>query len=335
MKSPLLLLSAIATAALLGACGKKSVAADPGPEPLAVVGGEKILPADLIAEISWRRKNDQFVPAPDKLLDEMVDRLATVQRAKKDGLDKDPDTKRRIETQLIASLRESKLDEQIRKIEISDADVEAAYKNNLDRYTRKAIDRFAILFVDADSKSSDQRRKEARGRLETARARAIENPAPGGRGPSASGFGILAVEFSEDQASRHRGGDIGWIEEGAANTRFPASVIAAGAKLEAGGISDIIGTDRGLYLIRKTDSRPGGVTPLTEISGELRQTLLRDRRNALEKSFIDETRAAANPHIDRAALSALELPSPARPPARPPDPADPADFPGVTSAPSR
>ena len=314
---------------LFAGCGKKTVSTASGPEPLAVVGGEQILPEDLLSEISWRRSNGQFVPAPEELLQQMVDRLAAVQRAKRAGLDKDPDTRRKMEIQLVASLRERELEEKIRGIQITDAEVEAAYQEDIQRHTKKALHRFSIIFIGADSKASESRRQEALETIRSARARTLETPAPGGRGPSASGFGSLSAEFSEDQASRHRGGDIGWIEEGAGNTRFPANLLEAGFKLENGGISEPIETDAGFYLIRKTDHRPCGVTPLAEVAGNIRGNLLKKRRAAAEEAFVQETRDPANPRINAGALSAMKLPGHV-----PAGQAQPAPFPDVTTAPA-
>ncbi len=320
-------LAIVATALFLAACGKKEAPVASGPTPVAIVGGEAILPEHLLQEIEWRQSNGHFIPPPDQLLQEMIDRLATVQRARREGLESDIETKRRIESNLIARLRETTLESQIREISITDQEIETAYQARINEFTTQALDRFSILFQAAPPKASEARRAEAKQRLETALKLATENPLSGGRGPAASGFGVLAVEYSDDQASRHRGGDIGWIETGRGQGRIPDSILSAGALLEVGAISPVLTADDGFYLIRKTESRPAATKPLSEVAEELRNTLLRDRRNAIEQSFVSSTRSAAAPKINADALKAVKFP-----PLRKPSATDePPALPGVST----
>ena len=94
--APLLCLTAVA--GVLTQCKKAPVGtATPAPEPaLAVVAGRTITATDLREEAEWRKANHQAVPAAEVLLDEMVRRLAIVERARAAGLEKEADTRRRI-----------------------------------------------------------------------------------------------------------------------------------------------------------------------------------------------------------------------------------------------
>mgnify|MGYP000129702333 CR=1 FL=1 len=308
--APVLLIPALVC--LLAHCDKPAPsAAEESEPPLAVVGGEPITAGDLRAEAAWRRDQRQTVPPADELLDEMVRRLALVQRARSEGLESDPEIRRRCQSILIAGLRARELDRRVAEVKIGDDEVLAAYEAGSGAFEREALDRFAILFLEADAKMSASRRAELRERLEAGLARADARPAKGGRGPAATGFGAVAIDHSDDQASRYRGGDIGWIGADAGSTRWPDSVIETGRALAKGERSGVLETDQGFYAIMKTDARAGGRRPLEEVAPELRRRLLREKRRQLEKAFVEESLAAAAVELDRAAVEAIELDEPA------------------------
>ena len=316
-----------AAVCLLCQCKKAAPSATAGDPSLAVVAGQRITAKDLCAEAEWRRANNQAVPDAEALLKEMVNRLAMIERAKQSGVADEPDTRRRVESLLIARLREQQLDSEIAKLTVTDEELAAAYKARSEEFTRKGLDRFAILFQAAQSKMTDERRAEARKRLQDALVLTDANPAPGGRGPAAAGFGAVAIDHSDDQSSRYRGGDIGWIESDAKPGRFPDSVIAAGRSLKTGTRSDILECDDGYYVIMKTESRPGGARPLAEIGDRLRLGLLHDKQRACEDRFIAKALELAKTEMDRPAARKVTLPVTKRPS----PPADqPPDLPGMT-----
>lgn len=318
------LLLASTAACLLSQCKKESTAATASTEgALAVVAGRPITEKDLIEEAGWRKANNQAVPAAPELLKEMANRLALVERARQSGLADEPGTRRRIESLLINRLREQELDAALSKLEVTPEEINAGYEARREELSRKGLDRFAILFQAADAKASEARRAESRQRLEAAIALADASPAPGGRGPAASGFGAIAAENSEDQSSRYRGGDIGWIESDAKETRWPAAVLEAGRALDKGKRSGVIESPDGYYVIMKTDSRPGGVRPLEEVSENIRQALLREKRRVLEESFVNTAVQASKVEINTEAAARIQLPdttpaAPAAPELSPP-----------------
>lgn len=315
-----------AAACLLSQCQKTGSNKTAGAAPLAVVAGHPITAQDLVAEAEWRKANNQFVPAAELLLKEMVTRLAMVERAKQSGVVDEPDTRRRVDSLLIARLRERQLDAELAKVAVTDEELAEAYKKRAEEFSRTGMDRFAVLFQAAQAKMSEARRAEARKRLEAAIALADANPAPGGRGPAASGFGAVAIDHSDDQTSRYRGGDIGWIETTAKQTRWPDTVLAAGRALKTGSRSDILECEDGFYVIMKTDTRSGGVRPFGEISERLRQSLLREKQRACEERFVAQTLELAKVEMDAAAARNVTLPV-AKPSTNPPD--EPPGFPGI------
>jgi peptidyl-prolyl cis-trans isomerase C len=313
-----------ATACLVSQCEKSATTGAPAKEDaLATVAGQAITEKDLIQEAEWRKANHQAVPAAPELLKEMANRLALVEKAKQSGITDDPETQRRVQSIIIARLREKQLDAELAKVTVSAEELKAAYDSRSAEFARKGLDRFAILFQAADAKASDARKAEAKKRLEDAIALADATPAPGGRGPAAGGFGQVAAQHSDDQVTRYRGGDVGWIESDAKEARLPGNVLEAGRALQKGKRSSVLEAADGFYVIMKTDARAGGARPMEEVADNLRQQLLREKRRALEEQFLAEAlqTSKASFNADAAAkvtLPAAPAPAPAAPELSPP-----------------
>jgi len=276
---------------------------------LATVAGHPITEADLMAEAELRLSQREALPSPSDLLDQMIDRRALLAKARAEGLDKDPAIRRRMESVLIARLREQELEREVAEAQISEEELREAYEARTGELSRKGQDRFAMLYIEATEKGSSERREEARARLEEGVARSDANPAPGGRGPAAMGFGGIAMDYSDDQIGRYRGGDIGWLEAGAQSARLPAEVLEVGRTLAKGERSEIIETPLGFYVIMKSDTRAGGMPPFEEVSPTLHQQLLVEKRRAIEERFLAEAIADADVSIDADALGEISLPS--------------------------
>ena len=308
-----LLLVCAAGMVCLSACRRDVVAPEPGPAPVATVGTHEIHARDIVAEATWRQESGQPVPDKATLLQEMIAVQALLQRAEAVHLTGEPDVARAMQRLLIGKLKERELVPQLDAVQVSDDEVRASYEQQMVRYTRPAMVRLAVLFLAADKNMSDAKRAETTARLEEARTRIVAQPAPGGRGPAATGFGALAIDYSDDQASRYRGGDIGWMVSGAASARWPQTVLDAGFGLAKGEVSTLITTDSGMCLVMKTDAREASVTSLNQVAPALRQELVSAKRRAFQKDFIDGVVQTVAAEVNDDVLAALSLPAAAAP----------------------
>jgi len=271
-------------------------ACDRAPEPpqdaLAIVDGVAITGADLQREADRLARQARMPMEKEALLDELVTRRALLAYAAKSGLTEDPAVRRDLDNLIIAKVRERELEAALNDVEVTEEEVRAAYDQDLESHSEPEKVKLAILFRPISPGASEGKRAEISEALEAARDETLRNPAPGGRGPASSGFGSLAIDQSEDQASRYRGGDIGWIELGRVGYPWPEVVIEAGSALPEGEVSPVIFTEDGAYLVMKTDARDGGARPFAEVAAGIRQQLLADRRRHVEESFFQNARDA-------------------------------------------
>ena len=89
----------------------------------------------------------------------------------------------------------------------------------------------------------------------------------------------LAAVGSEDEATKNRGGDLGFFSE----SRMPPDFFAAVAKMHIGEISQPIRTRLGFHIIELTDSKPAREMNFEEARPEIRLIIENEkRRTALQ-----------------------------------------------------
>jgi parvulin-like peptidyl-prolyl isomerase len=102
-------------------------------------------------------------------------------------------------------------------------------------------------------------------------------------------FPALVAQFSEDEASKRRGGDLGYF----AAERMLPEVFAAAQRLQPGATSPPIRSRLGFHLLRLTTVRPARELTLTEATPEIRTTIENERRRQAVGALVaalDKTR---------------------------------------------
>lgn len=306
----------LAVVGLLASCSKK-----PAANVIAQVGTRQITVDDFNQEIRWRQQRAQVLPEKQALLDEMITRELRVQKAKALGLDKDADTRRRYEGFLIGKLEEQELRPQLDAAKVPAQDIQDAFQKDIARYTRPAKVRLALVVVKTDPKMSADKLAEQEARITEARKLALALP------PGTQGFGTVAANFSEDQSSRYKGGDVGWFDaplpssassssspSGSTITqpyyRWPVEVVSAGLALpNKGDISEVIKTDKGFFIVARLDSRPASVTPFEQAQPAIQHRLLAEKRQQLQLSFDQQIRTSAPIQTFTQALAKVQYPA--------------------------
>jgi peptidyl-prolyl cis-trans isomerase D len=161
-----------------------------------------------------------------------------------------------------------------------DADVQAYYDNNLDRYTEPTTLRASQILL----RTGGQDVAEVQ-----ARAEAIVAEARGG-----ADFAALAAEHSDDEATKLVGGDLGEIAPGQFTPEFEGAAYA----LDQGEISDPVTSLVGIHIIMATE-KTGGVsqtldTVRASIVDLLKQESADSRASALADAMALEITTAAD-----------------------------------------
>ncbi|MDX1570482.1 MAG: peptidyl-prolyl cis-trans isomerase, partial [Xanthomonadales bacterium] len=237
-----------------------------------------------------------------ELLDAIITEERLLQAALEQGMDEDPEVRRAYRRMLANRLRDQLLDERLEAVEVTDEEVRSYYEANAQRYERPERRRAAIIFA-----SRQRDKNETLGRLETVRKKAAELD-------DITHFGHLALENSEDQASRYVGGAIGWLStEQPDRYKWGPKVVNALFELpEVGAVSDIIETDDGFYLVRLMAVDSGGDRDYSKLEAGIRRALLTEKQREARQQLLDDFSGGAKVEINDLALTRAEPPDAAR-----------------------
>jgi peptidyl-prolyl cis-trans isomerase C len=225
-----------------------------------------------------------------EFLDNLIRFKVMAREAQKRGYDKDPEVVRVMEQQMISKFLQKDFDSKLKVEDVPDADVEKYYKEHPDEFNRKDEVRVSEVAV-KDKAKADKVFAEAKAASKAA-------PAPGmpAGGDGGKVFRDLVTKYSEDEASKQRGGDLAFFDK--ESTLYPKPVVEAAFKLgEVGDVSSPIKTDKGWAVLRLTQKRPGFSRPLPEVKRQIQQRLFRDTRTKALDAFVSDMKKKADIEI--------------------------------------
>lgn len=229
--------------------------------------------ADIDAEMMKIR---QSFPTEAAYKQALVQRGVTADRLRQQ-------TRRTLQTQRVVDA------EVTSKIAVQDADVDAFYNQNTDRFkqgeTVHASDIFIAVPQNADAAQKEQTRAKAAAILKRLRAGAD--------------FATLAKEQSSDSTGAH-GGDLGFFGKGDVPPDFEA--VAWGLKPGAmSGVVELGGgaanVTSGFHIIKVHERRAPRTVPLAEVRDQIKAFLLQDQRQAKLEQFINQIKAKTKVQI--------------------------------------
>jgi parvulin-like peptidyl-prolyl isomerase len=311
-------LFALGAALLLTGCDQPAPQANdsapaPPPEVVARVGETVITRSDLESELP-RTAADR---TPAEVLESLIEFQAALAKARAEGYDREPDVTAAIQRLIVDRYREAqreRLSGSAPEPPLTDAAIEASYREQAARFMLPTRARGAVIRLTNSPKASAEQqaqlRQEAAALLESARL------------VDSDGFAELARQHSTDQATRHRGGDTGWIREDEAYSRWDPAVRAALFALEQpGDTAPLIETAQAFHIVRLLELVPPGLQPLEEVRAVLQAEWAREAGRRREAELRTALKTGLVIEINTAVLEQIS-----RPP--PPVPGTPPALPG-------
>jgi|GEM_PF-6317351 len=248
------------------------------------------------------------LPAKEALLDELVVREASYQKALAAGFDRRPDiadaVKRLITEKFQLEQRDADAD--LLPKAIPAAQISNYYQSHPDEFAEPPAVRGAAIFIrippGADSVHRETLLAKAQSLLDKARTATPPQ------------FAILAQENSDDQASRYRSGDTGWISPTRKGVD-PGLADALLALRSTGDFAPLISVKNGVWIAKLTDSRPSSLRPLAQVRELISYKLTQERNTRLEQTFDARMKSGLAISINKPLLDSITAPSlPAPPP---------------------
>jgi peptidyl-prolyl cis-trans isomerase D len=121
-------------------------------------------------------------------------------------------------------------------------------------------------------------------------------------------FAAVAREYSDDTASKEKGGDLGWFGRNKMVKEFEDAAFSA----QPGKLVGPVKSSFGYHLIEVTDKRPAGQQPFDAVKEQIRARLTAERSRDLADSKAKDLAARLNAKkpADASALKALAAQSP-------------------------
>lgn len=272
----------------------------PSTHAVAVVAGAEISVPMLQAELAR-----QFQPAatPPTLaqkqaaLETLIQTEALHAKAQATGFAQSPEMAARIKQLIVTQFREAQFPA-ARPLP-TDQEVEKYYRANQDRYARPAAVRGAAIFLATPAHATPEKQLEFRQRAEAVWAEAQT-------APTDAEFADVVRRHSEDQASRYRGGDLGWLNPG--DARNPALTEALFAVEKSGQVAPLIRTTHGYFIAKLLERTEAGLQPLAEVSEAIRYQLTRQQAEQAEVEFRAATTQGLSIAINQALLESVTVP---------------------------
>jgi peptidyl-prolyl cis-trans isomerase SurA len=156
---------------------------------------------------------------------------------------------------------------------ISPAKIQDYYDANRTNYLREEQVKLRMITLNATTPDE----------IEAARglAREIRTKITGG-----AAFSEMASIYSQG-TQRANGGDWGWASRDVLRSELAEAAFA----LKPGEMSEVIETPGAVFLMLVEDRRAGGARPIAEVRDEIEETLLKQERERLQKSYVQKLRA--------------------------------------------
>jgi len=251
---------------------------DEGRTPiLASVDNKDITEAQFESYLKFKRLETQDEKYREQLLEKYIERDALVL-----AIEKEPLLDKEFLAEELNDFRKemviSRYIEKFLKANISDRVVKNFYDGHIDNYFQREAHAAHIL-VRTNTK---MRRLERLAKLTAIREAYAQLK-------SGRDFKEIAQLYSEDRISAKKGGDLGWLKEGAIAPQFSNALF----ELKPGAISEITETSFGFHIIKLLEAPKKVKRPLEAVASDIRYQL----RQAAKEAEIE--RLLKNVRINR------------------------------------
>ncbi|HXN20419.1 MAG TPA: peptidyl-prolyl cis-trans isomerase [Candidatus Binatus sp.] len=173
--------------------------------------------------------------------------------------------------------------------QVSDEDLRAYYNSHIDQYkveNRAHVEHILFKTIGKTDAEIAEIRQKAEDVLKKAK--------------SGANFEDLAKKYSEDDATKAKGGDLGWIVEKQTVPEFEQAAFS----VPKGSVSDLVKTQYGFHIIKVLDRETAHTKPFEEVRSTI-VPILADQKAAEQANNISTQMASAVRQSNRQSLDDL------------------------------
>lgn len=296
---------------MLSGCGRGTDNAAPSPVPdnALMMVGDRVLTLDA-AEAMARERGAGV--GRELLLEERQRHLQWVALARQTGFDRRPEVVEAMEQLIVDRMARSEMESAA--ADYPEDELKRRYEVEPARFVIPERRRVAVIQIRVPSRAEEVQRERAHQRAKEALQALVQS--------TAQTVGDCVARYSDDNATRLRCGDAGWVTLDPKSTPWPPSLHQAVLKLAGeGDCTGILEGPDGLLVARLLELVPASRRPFAEVKDELRWTLQREAEQRHQARVLQRLDAAVPVRIHDSNRIRFLTPS-----ARP-QPKDPAPLP--------
>jgi peptidyl-prolyl cis-trans isomerase C len=277
-----------------------------------------------------------------EFLDNMIRLELLATEAEKQKLDKDPEVLAAVRKVMVQKLVQRNFQDSGEPKDIPDADVQKYYDAHKDEFIRPKRIGVAQIFFKADAGTPDRAKKLSKARTVLAKLREEDKK-------NAMAFGTAARELSEDEASKIRGGDVGFKSQEELTKAYTPEIAEKLFSMKSGELADLVELPAGVYVFKVQTVQEGSTTTLEMAKRQIALRLNREKKTKEFDEWVKKLRADAvvsvdDGELDKVAVAAAPtgpnlphagMPGMPGPGAPHPTLAAPGAAPGTTAVPPR
>jgi len=268
---------------------------------VAVVAGEKITVERLRDELARQHRHDRSNPTTSQklaALEALIQTDALYAKAKAAGFDRTPEMESRIKNLIATQFKEVHFTST--NSTVAEQEIEQFYSANKGRYATPLAVRVAVILLETPEHATSEKKRECLERAESvlteAKAAVTEQQ-----------FADVVRRHSVDQATRYRGGEIGWLSRGGSDVDEKLLQALSGVE-KAGDFAPLIPTPRGLFIVKLLERKEAGYKPLSEVQDAIRYQLGRLKAQQAEERFQTSIKQGLDIQINQQLLETITLP---------------------------
>jgi peptidyl-prolyl cis-trans isomerase C len=190
---------------------------------------------------------------------------------------------------MIQKLMKQEFETRVKPEDVKDDEMRKFYEEHKTEYNKPEEVRVSAIIV-KDKGTADKVAAEAKG------PKGVDN----------KGFRDLVTQYSIDEASKTRGGDLRYFA--ADSTEVPPEVAKAAFTLDkTGQVAGPIATKQGFYVIKQTGRRKALSKSFDEVKRQIQNRLYRDKRTQAMEDFVTNLRKQAKIAVSEDKLAKVRV----------------------------
>jgi peptidyl-prolyl cis-trans isomerase C len=224
-----------------------------------------------------------------EFLDNLIRFEVLATEAKKRGLDQDPEVVRTMKQVMIQKLMKVEFDTRVKPEDVTEDEMKKFYDEHSSEYNKPEEVRVSAVIL-KDKATADK----------------VAGLAKGQQGQDNKGFRDLVTQYSTDDETKQRGGDLRYFDQ--STTEVPKEVVEASFKLEkTGDVAGPIAAGKVFYVIKQTGRRKALTKTYDEVKRQIQNRIYRDKRTKAMEDFVTGLRDKAKVVVHDDALAKVRV----------------------------